>query len=113
MSDQSWRERAACQGKDTEIFFTTDSSLTAGTARAICRKCPVRVDCFAWALRVPEQYGIWGGVGQSERMALSRGRVRLKCPSCKSRELARPSGALQACLACGLSWRVRQIAAAA
>jgi WhiB family redox-sensing transcriptional regulator len=36
-------------------------------AKAICRGCPVIDKCLTHALRIPEPYGIWGGLSEDER----------------------------------------------
>lgn len=38
-------------------------------AKAICSECPVLAQCREHALQVGEVYGIWGGMGESERAA--------------------------------------------
>lgn len=69
-----WRERAACRSADPELFFpvseTGPSGLQIWQAKQICRACPVKGACLAWALRNSVTDGIWGGSTQSERRAL-------------------------------------------
>lgn len=36
-------------------------------AKAICRACPVRQPCLAYALARHEPHGIWGGTTAAER----------------------------------------------
>ena len=36
-------------------------------AKAICAACPVRRDCLAFALRIGQADGIWGGLTEEER----------------------------------------------
>ncbi len=36
-------------------------------AKAICATCPVREPCLAYALRIREPHGIWGGLSEVER----------------------------------------------
>jgi len=69
-----WRQRAACRGIDTEVFFPSAryGPLAASATRPACRvcdRCPVRRPCLAWALR-HEVHGIWGGTTEKERRAL-------------------------------------------
>jgi len=33
--------------------------------------CPVRQECLDYALRVREPFGIWGGLNEAERRALT------------------------------------------
>ncbi|HZA80157.1 MAG TPA: WhiB family transcriptional regulator, partial [Actinomycetes bacterium] len=39
-------------------------------AKAICRSCPVLVECREYALLVREPHGIWGGLNEYERRQL-------------------------------------------
>lgn len=41
-------------------------------ARMVCAGCPVRTACLDWALRVPEKYGIYGGMDEDQRRAYRR-----------------------------------------
>lgn len=40
-------------------------------AKQICSECSVRQECLAYALGVPEPFGIWGGLNEAERLGLS------------------------------------------
>jgi WhiB family redox-sensing transcriptional regulator len=70
-----WRIFAACGGV-ASLFYKTDMDSEEQTrhrvtkAKAVCEKCPVRPQCAAHALTVPEQYGIWAGFTESERTLL-------------------------------------------
>jgi len=64
----SWKERAACRGADPEIFV---SDAHEEQAKAICRMCPVIADCYEYAIRIKEQFGIWGGLNPRERRRLA------------------------------------------
>lgn len=58
----SWRSQALCRGR-YDLFLSSDD-LDRQIAAAVCRSCPVRVDCAAVADRIGA-YGIcgtWGGV---------------------------------------------------
>jgi WhiB family redox-sensing transcriptional regulator len=39
-------------------------------AKAICATCSVREPCLAYALKIREFHGIWGGLNEAERRAL-------------------------------------------
>lgn len=49
----SWRDQAECQGTDPELFFpvgTTGPPIEqADRAKAVCRLCPVKAQCLAFA----------------------------------------------------------------
>lgn len=71
-----WRDRAACRGVDSELFFPTAESGPVRTtqvaaAKAVCARCPVRGECLDEALaRIP--YGVAGGLTEHERRTLRR-----------------------------------------
>lgn len=71
-----WRDRAACVGEDPEIFFPLSDLMTPGAeaslARAICRRCPVIIDCRTWALDHGEDDGIWGATTAAQRRSIRR-----------------------------------------
>jgi WhiB family redox-sensing transcriptional regulator len=49
----------------------TDRRAREDAAKRVCAACPVRQECLDYALRVREQYGIWGGLTEVERRALA------------------------------------------
>ena len=61
----NWLKRAACLGSDTEIFYSEDRPFDA---IKICHMCPVRSECFEYAVKY-EENGIWGGSTEKERRA--------------------------------------------
>lgn len=67
-----WQVQAACRGRE-DLFFTAADERgrqrngREADAKAICLTCPVRLPCLEHALRVPEEYGVWGGTGEIER----------------------------------------------
>jgi len=54
-------DRAACVGKDPELFFSTDPEDVRRAVR-VCRECPVIKDCRKYAKRHRIGDGIWAGV---------------------------------------------------
>ena len=62
---------AACSGKDTAIWFPTRGD-NGARAKRLCAGCPVRVGCLVGAVERGEQYGVWGGSGETERRSLRR-----------------------------------------
>jgi WhiB family transcriptional regulator, redox-sensing transcriptional regulator len=72
---QQWRTLAACGG-DATLFYKNDFDSDEQTrhrvtrAKAVCKGCPVRPQCAAYALTAAEPYGIWGGFTESERARL-------------------------------------------
>jgi WhiB family transcriptional regulator, redox-sensing transcriptional regulator len=68
--DPGWRTRGACQTVDPETFFPAPSE-SAEAAVALCRTCPVRGSCLAWALEAGDLHGVWGGTTARERRAMA------------------------------------------
>jgi hypothetical protein len=66
-----------CQASDPELFYDlTDHSREA--AKAICRTCPVIVECLALVMRLEgsvqtkSRHGVWAATSPAERYAMSR-----------------------------------------
>lgn len=74
--DANWRDDAACLHADPDLFFPVGTAGPAldqiDEAKRICRACPVRERCLAWALEVGGLAGVWGGCTEDERRALLR-----------------------------------------
>jgi WhiB family redox-sensing transcriptional regulator len=75
---ETWHLRAACRGPESQLFFPPPTperrearDNREARAKAICVLCPVRDECLAFALRVREPHGIWGGLTEGERRELS------------------------------------------
>jgi WhiB family redox-sensing transcriptional regulator len=78
---QNWREQAACQGTDPEVFYPVGAAtqLTVRTLRAkqVCADCPVRQSCLADVMATEDpglRWGVCGGLSASERSVLFAGR---------------------------------------
>ena len=76
-TDESWQTKAACRGPQSVVFFPPpqferkeDKLHREAKARAICASCPVTQPCLAYALRIREPHGIWGGLNEVERREL-------------------------------------------
>lgn len=71
---QEWRDRAACRGVATELFYPNGRQRgDQMQAIAICEACPVRTDCLQWALANFDNrndYGVWGGTTAKQRRGL-------------------------------------------
>ncbi|MET0627988.1 MAG: WhiB family transcriptional regulator [Acidimicrobiia bacterium] len=79
----TWRDRAACRGPETSLFFppTTaerrdDRDARERRAKAICFQCAVREECLTYAMGIGELHGIWGGLNESERRARQAAALR-------------------------------------
>ena len=65
----AWMDRAACKGKDVDLFFPQREEMDKlAAARKICIACPVREECLAYALHFKIRYGVWGGLGYKGRL---------------------------------------------
>jgi WhiB family redox-sensing transcriptional regulator len=78
----AWQLDAACRGEDSALFFAPnyfekreEKDGREVRAKAICARCPVRVECLEYALEIRETHGIWGGLNEFERRQLLRHRA--------------------------------------
>jgi WhiB family transcriptional regulator, redox-sensing transcriptional regulator len=78
-----WRQRASCLAFPQGLFFGCDEAeppaerrLREEYAKRVCTECSVQGECLTYALAAREQYGIWGGLTESERRARLTGRTR-------------------------------------
>jgi len=64
--DEHWTTAVACGGDDR---FTGDdaSEPVVEALQAVCRTCPVRVDCDAFADDVEAVWGMWAGSWRTPR----------------------------------------------
>ena len=73
-----WWDHAACKGMDTAIFFSKNNGSMNRSASqraiAICRGCPVSVECLADALAeersLRSTYGVRGGYSARARIEM-------------------------------------------
>ncbi|BBZ45268.1 WhiB family transcriptional regulator [Mycobacterium parmense] len=63
-----WVSRALCRSTDPDRLFVTGKAQRDATA--ICRHCPVAVECLAEALDNRVEFGVWGGMTERRRRAL-------------------------------------------
>lgn len=101
ISDQAWRDDAACKGKPTEWWFPEFNQRWSGTAaraRQICGSCPVSEPCRAYAT-ANNLRGIWGDTMTIERTRERR--VETKTGRAPTRELGPTARAILDVLADG------------
>jgi len=68
MNDE-WIERAACRahGIDPDEWFPLSGDPKDSIAAVrICRTCPVRAECLAYAIRLKPTAGIWAGISAKQ-----------------------------------------------
>lgn len=64
--DQDWRSQAVCARTDPDLWFSP-GAVEHREAKKICRECPVRRQCLAYAMEAPVDHGVWGGMTERER----------------------------------------------
>ncbi|MGB1506012.1 MAG: WhiB family transcriptional regulator [Acidimicrobiales bacterium] len=69
MRDVSWMRDGACRDEPVDVFFPEQPDFRE--ARAVCRRCTVRVECLDYALERPELFGVWGGTSPAERVEIN------------------------------------------
>lgn len=71
-----WRQHAACQDQDPELFFADPSDAQRiQAAKRMCAGCPVRSACLADVMaweQPSHRYGVVGGLSAQERRQLQR-----------------------------------------
>jgi len=67
---QPWAGQALCAQTDPEVFFPEKGGSTR-EAKKVCAQCFVQAECLDWALTTNERFGIWGGLSERERRALT------------------------------------------
>lgn len=77
---RDWVAQAACRDADLDLFYGSDhihprdAKVRFDQAKAICRECPVRIECLDYALANYDRHGIWGGMGPKARERLQKER---------------------------------------
>ena len=76
LADDDWREVAACQDTDPDLFFPVGTTGPAieqiATAKAVCDVCDAKPACLEFALSTNQDSGVWGGTSEDERRKLRR-----------------------------------------
>jgi WhiB family redox-sensing transcriptional regulator len=64
-----WMRRGLCAGSPTpDLWFPeVGDSKSATEAKRVCRGCPVRADCLAYAIALRIRHGVWGATTPDER----------------------------------------------
>lgn len=66
-----------CMISDPEAWFPNQAqsaSREIRNAKALCRTCPVQMQCLEYAVANPDLQGIWGGLAPKERIKLRKKR---------------------------------------
>jgi len=71
---EGWNQEAHCRNEDAALFFgpngfepKRERVARESAAKAICRACPAVKACREYALSQAELYGVWGGLGETDR----------------------------------------------
>lgn len=67
----AWQYSASCAQTDPEAFYP-DRGGSTRSAKRICMRCPVRIQCLDFALAHDERFGVWGGKSERERRRMKR-----------------------------------------
>ncbi|MEV6565940.1 WhiB family transcriptional regulator [Streptomyces kronopolitis] len=83
-------DSAACNGAPVAMFFPVGrggvpAAAEAREAKRFCVRCPVQAECLRHALNFREEYGVWGGLDETERAELIR-KARLEAERRRRRE---------------------------
>ncbi len=79
------KNKGACKDEYSEIFFVQGEQnrspnkrdlVVIEEARSVCRRCPVREECLAYAFDSGEEWGIWGGLTSAERREIRRDKAK-------------------------------------
>lgn len=71
LTDQDWRAHGKCSETDPDLWFSVGAR-EHKAAKLICRTCPVKDACLAYAMDAPVDHGIWGGLTERERRRYRR-----------------------------------------
>lgn len=99
----SWHINGLCREYDPDVFFEPEWE---DFAASVCLLCPVKDKCLTWAIETKQQYGVWGGLTESQRRKTHTKRKRVKCPGCGSESVESLRNRHEGCLACGLTWPI-------
>lgn len=73
----SWDQQARCRNRDPALFFgpnrfepKRERLAREAEAKAVCAMCPCIQACREYAISTGELYGVWGGLGETDRREL-------------------------------------------
>lgn len=85
----AWMARALCAqpSADPDLWFPeSDHRDKAAAAKAVCARCPVRLECGDYARVTGATDGVWGGLSPEERGVFRRNRGQTLTPAAKDRK---------------------------
>ena len=78
IASTEWMVDAACRDMGPDLFYPEVGG-KAAQAKAVCRRCKVRLECLEFALQwgsSPYDQGVWGGSTPDERHKIRVSRRR-------------------------------------
>lgn len=72
--DTAWMANGLCREVDPDLFFPEYGANVTKHARKVCASCFVQDKCLDYALAHPGILGVWGGMSERERRAVSKQR---------------------------------------
>ncbi|MDH3425153.1 MAG: WhiB family transcriptional regulator [Acidimicrobiia bacterium] len=73
LEETHWRDRAACRGAVSDVFFPTSEDVgLISAAKEMCAACPVQETCLSYAVETNQTEGIWGGLTARQRRRIRR-----------------------------------------
>ncbi len=64
----NWQGEAACRDADPESFIGEQvPNEVLHAAQRVCARCPVQVECSAYAREIEAVWGCWAGVWRTPR----------------------------------------------
>ncbi len=100
MSDLSWILKSICSPDQTALFFSVIEE-EIQEARRFCEPCPVKEECFQYAIDHNEE-GVWGGTSEKQRRRL-RSRAIVQGVPVNSLQRSKPRELLRPVHACSFS----------
>lgn len=77
-----WMGSALCAQVDADLWYP-DKGESPREALRICRQCPVRQECYDYAVANGERFGVWGAATErTRRQDPNRGRRKPAKQSC-------------------------------
>lgn len=74
----AWTAKGKCVGEDPEKWFAEEGSSDYSEAKALCKACPVQLNCAKYARETGQVFGIWGGENGSDLNDPQRGARRIR-----------------------------------
>ncbi|MFD5697501.1 WhiB family transcriptional regulator [Streptomyces lasiicapitis] len=105
--EERWQDSGICAAPQyalaaAEIWFPHERDRkTIRYAKSVCASCPVQPQCQEWALAEREEYGIWGGLTERERVSILRRTSRDRTASRAQEPVPKPAKTGRKPAACG------------